>query len=355
MPRLLIFEECLAAGSHGPLSDEAKQFLPEGLAMTLAVAEDFTKLREWTVRVLRSTELIASTPEQVPWAWVDVQNDVDAVLVREAAAADWTLVIAPECGGILQRRAQAVIDAGGTLLGPSPEFIALASDKTAILDRLAAYDLRVPRGLCGPLSKLCDSSLHYPIVLKPNDGAGAIDTMLLQKNHNLEVLMLLWEKPLLLDPRPFIWRGEEFVPGKAASVSLLCGPRDKLPLRPVAQDILFAENKHISYRGGTINLSHAEETRAKKLGLAVSKALPPVIGYIGIDLILGEAADGSQDTVIEVNPRLTTSYIGLRRATHQSLADAMWRIAQGETVNINWLPNIVEFTKHGQVSLRERS
>ena len=355
MPRLLIYEECLAAGTQGPLGTEAELFLPEGLAMTRAVAEDFAKLPGWQVRVLRAAGFESLTPVSVPWQWVDPGSDLESTLSREAQAADVKLVIAPECDGILQQRAQSVASAGGKLLGPSPEFIELASDKTALLAHLARHDLRVPRGLCGPLSKLCTSALRYPIVLKPNDGAGAIDTMLLQKKHDLGVLMLLREKTLLLDPRPFIWRGEEFVPGKAASVALLCGPAGNQPLRPASQKILFTENGQISYQGAAMNLTLAEEARAKFLGQAVMNALPPTNGYVGVDLILGEAEDGSQDTVIEVNPRLTTSYLGLRAATIDSLAEAMWRISQGETMNINWLPNIVEFTKQGQVAIRDRN
>ena len=58
-------------------------------------------------------------------------------------------------------------------------------------------------------------------------------------------------------------------------------------------------------------------------------ALRDPTGYLGIDLILGAAADGSEDVVIEVNPRLTTSYIGLRAATDANLAGLMLTIAAG--------------------------
>lgn len=358
MPRILIYEECLAAGSAGPLGDEAQQFLPEGLAMTLAVAEDFAKLPGWTVHVLRAGELRTLTPEDVAWQWIDVPGDLDSMLSREAAAADWTLVIAPECGGLLQQRAQAVIDAGGKLLGPGPEFIALAGDKTAVLDRLAAAGIQTPHGCGGKLSCLLELQHRFPVVLKPNDGVGAQNLHLLNDSFALtssycNELLLAVAKDEQCKPAP-LWRCEEFIPGLAASVAVLCGPGGPIAMRPATQRIVFAEDGHASYQGGAINLDEAEATRAQKLGLAVANALPPTDGYIGIDLILGEAADGSQDTVIEVNPRLTTSYIGLRHATHQSLADAMWRVAQGETVNIAWLQNTVEFTKQGQVTIRDR-
>ncbi len=202
--------------------------------------------------------------------------------------------------------------------------------------------------------------LKFPVILKPNDGAGAGETWRFKEYSELQgfIMSRLFFGSMECEEeaeRHAYWRCEEFIPGRAVSVAVLCGPAGAIALRPATQQIVFAEQGSAAYQGGALNLSYAEETRAQKLGLAVANAIPRVIGYIGIDLILGNAEDGTQDTVIEVNPRLTTSYIGLRLATHQSLADAMWRVAQGETVNIAWLPNIVEFTKQGQVSIRERS
>jgi len=352
MPRLLIYEECLAAGSKGPLSNEALQFLPEGLAMTLAVAEDFAKLPGWTVKVLRAAELRTQTPDEVAWQWLDVRGDLETVFAREAAAADWTMVIAPECEGILGHRSQTVIDAGGKLLGPGPEFIALASDKTATLQKLAEHSFRVPQGLLGTLTELSVWKGPYPTVIKPNDGVGASDVRrVMDRTSLLAALQDLAQ----LNPSHRTWRCEEFIPGQSASVAILSGGTNLCLLQPMTQSVSFDLQGCACYNGGGSCLTEEQQKRAQIWAVQVWAVMPNSFGYIGIDLILGEAADGSLDTVIEVNPRLTTSYIGLRRATHQSLADAMWRVAQGETVNIAWLPNIVEFTKQGQVSIRERS
>jgi tyramine---L-glutamate ligase len=352
MPRILIYEECLAAGSQGPLGDEAVQFLPEGLAMTLAVAEDFAKMQDWTVKVLRAVEFRTQTIKEVAWQWIDVSGDLMTILAREAAAADWTLVIAPECGGILQQRAQAVVDVGGKLLGPSPEFIKLASNKTMMSQLLAEHCIRVPQGLLGTLEELSAWKGPLPAVIKPNDGVGASDVRrVLDRTSLLGVLQDL----ALLNPSRRVWRCEEFIPGQSASVAILSGGTNLCLLQPMTQALSFDFQGRASYNGGCSCLTAEQQTRAQIWAVQVWAVMPISFGYVGVDLILGDAPDGSQDCVLEVNPRLTTSYIGLRRATHQSLADAMWRIAQGETVNIAWLPNIVEFTKQGQVSLRERS
>jgi predicted ATP-grasp superfamily ATP-dependent carboligase len=73
------------------------------------------------------------------------------------------------------------------------------------------------------------------------------------------------------------------------------------------------------------------------------------MGWLGIDLILGEADDGSQDYVIEINPRLTTSYVGLRALSNTNLAQAMLDVALGHEPHLNWKPGKVTWSADGVV------
>ena len=50
-------------------------------------------------------------------------------------------------------------------------------------------------------------------------------------------------------------------------------------------------------------------------------ALPGLRGHVGVDLVVAP----DRCVVIEVNPRLTTSYVGLRRALRANLAELVWR------------------------------
>lgn len=52
-------------------------------------------------------------------------------------------------------------------------------------------------------------------------------------------------------------------------------------------------------------------------------ALPGLRGHVGVDLV----AAPDRCVVIEVNPRLTTSYVGLRRVLRANLAELVWRAA----------------------------
>ena len=48
--------------------------------------------------------------------------------------------------------------------------------------------------------------------------------------------------------------------------------------------------------------------------------MPGLQGYVGVDLVLGEETCW----LIEINPRPTTSYVGLRRVIDLNMAAAIW-------------------------------
>jgi len=80
------------------------------------------------------------------------------------------------------------------------------------------------------------------------------------------------------------------------------------------------------------------------------EAVPGLRGYVGVDLVLGPNDDGNEDWVIEINPRLTTSYIGLRVVAKANLAEAMLRVVGGEIVPpLDWHPDVVHFHADGRV------
>lgn len=64
------------------------------------------------------------------------------------------------------------------------------------------------------------------------------------------------------------------------------------------------------FDGVSVNAIPDRDGRYAKLASRVAGAFPGLWGYCGVDFI--ETAGGP--VVVEVNPRLTTSYAGLRRA-----------------------------------------
>ena len=98
------------------------------------------------------------------------------------------------------------------------------------------------------------------------------------------------------------------------------------------------------YKGGSLPIELELAKRAIELGRRALIVTHGRRGYVGLDLVLGEATDGSQDYVIEVNPRITTSYLGLRQASKTNLAQAMLDVADGNVPGLLFSDECVSFS-----------
>jgi predicted ATP-grasp superfamily ATP-dependent carboligase len=129
-------------------------------------------------------------------------------------------------------------------------------------------------------------------------------------------------------------------------VAFLIGPAGLQALQPATQ--LLSENGRFQFQGGTLPLEHDLAQRAVRLGSQAVRTVEGMFGYVGVDLVLG--ADGEGDHVIEINPRFTTSYVGLRALAKDNLMEALLRIATGAAPNeLAWRPGPVRFWPDGRV------
>jgi hypothetical protein len=144
-------------------------------------------------------------------------------------------------------------------------------------------------------------------------------------------------------------RLERFHAGIPASVSTLCGPSQHMALPTCRQTI--SNDGRFRYLGGMLPVDAQLNGRAQALAMRALEALPTASGYIGIDLILGLDPRGSDDVVLEVNPRVTTSYVGLRALCQGNLAETMLKAALGEWIELAWFKKTVIFTADGRVRI----
>jgi predicted ATP-grasp superfamily ATP-dependent carboligase len=315
MPRVFVYEHITATGlGRAPASPEHSLFV-EGNAMLSAITADF-----------------AAVPGVDLLHFPDGGSPDDFTCL--AASADWTLVIAPETGGELERFARAVIAAGGRLLGPSPEAISLTSDKLwlgEVWERLWVRNVCERRAVPTPYTFAEGEPLFFPLVCKPRDGCGSEATYMVRTTEELAALPV--------DPDRLM---QEFVPGQPASIAFLIGPKQTIPLLPTFQHI--STDGRFCYLGGELPIPLDLAERAVALGRQAVEAIAGLSGYVGVDLVLGD-----RDVAIEINPRLTTSYVGLRALAETNLAGAMLDVCAGKPVNLKWKAGKVTFTADGTV------
>jgi predicted ATP-grasp superfamily ATP-dependent carboligase len=338
--RVFVYEFVTGGGMFGVGESPAGSLLAEGAAMVEALAADFAALPGVRVAVLHDGRLTEPAFEECDVVVVRSAEKERSRFEELAALADWTVVIAPEFNGHLVDRCRTVVAVAGRLLGPGPELVELAADKQRMAEHLAAGGIPVPRGVSLAPGELWPQEVRYPAVVKPRFGAGS-----------LGVRLLAGEQDVGCVSRREHLRLEEFRSGLAASVACLCGPGVRQMLLPCRQ--LLSEDCRFRYLGGRLPLAPALARRAEDLALRAVEALPDPRGYLGIDLVLGEDPAGSGDCVIEVNPRLTTSYVGLRAASATNLARAMLATAAGRAPRIEWCDVSVEFGADGRVRVQD--
>ena len=318
--RVFVYEYMTATGTGREPGSPAHGMYLEGRAMRDAVVDDFTRI-----------------PGVEVWSFPDDAAPCnDDLFLNEVERSDRQILIAPELGGNLL--AQAILNATkGNAIGLSLETIRLTSDKLALSEHWRAHGIPTP-ATTDREPTACEA---FPVVWKPRDGAGSTDTFLIRDRFGLATALAARHpyRSMIL---------QEFVPGRAASVAFLCGPRKTVPLLPTFQ--LLGDDGRFKYEGGELPIPPDLAARAAGLGRRAVACVPGLLGYVGVDLVLGDAPDGSRDSAIEINPRLTTSYIGLRALADFNIADVMLRVAAGEEVGaLRWKPGRVRFGPDGAV------
>jgi tyramine---L-glutamate ligase len=308
----------------------------EGAAMIGALAGDLLRIKDCRVSAMRDPRVLQLALPGCAIVDVHSRTSHRDEIERLSSEADATILIAPEFDDILLKAARWAAASGGRLLSPSPEFVRVAASKQRTCEVLAAAGVPVPAGRLLESDEPLPADTQYPAVLKPVNGAGSQDTYLVSGPYDA--------------PPAYAWarRLERYMPGMAASVAVLCGPSGHLTLAPCRQRL--SEDGRLRYLGGELPLTAGLAERATALADKALAAMPAATGYIGVDLVLGREPDGSEDVVIEINPRLTTSYVGLRAAATSNLAEAMCLVAQAETHRVEFSSRAIEFDAGGNVS-----
>lgn len=292
--------------------------------MLAAVAEDFAALPGLRVSLLwnpvlgrppcpAAVEVIPSTSETEP-----------RTLTAAARHCDCALIIAPECGGILAERSAWVAETSCRLIGPTAAAAALCGDKLACVQFLEAC--RLPTLPTRPWSSAGERGAEcvFPAVIKPRAGAGSTATYFIgDESHYRRLLPRLQTEPELLDA---VW--QPYQPGTPVSVALV-GRASGASVWPVCLQRLSADGR-FHYLGGSVPVSPSladkeQQCAVQELARRAWECLPGLTGYVGFDLILPPRGSGTP-RIIEINPRLTTSYLGYRQLSSENLA--YWLLEQ---------------------------
>jgi predicted ATP-grasp superfamily ATP-dependent carboligase len=139
------------------------------------------------------------------------------------------------------------------------------------------------------------------LVVKPDDGAGCIETYVVQDRAEL----MQWD----IEHAGRTWAYQPLIAGEPRSLCMLCSEGRARLICCNRQDIAEEDGK-LGFAGVTVNALDDANGSYARLAQSVAAAVPGLWGHVGIDFI--ETARGP--VVIEINPRMTTACAGLRSA-----------------------------------------
>lgn len=243
-------------------------------------------------------------------ACVKVNADEDAweVWTNQMQLADAIWIIAPETDGLLQKLTELAMQQGKLVLGCGVNTINITSEK------LATYFMLQQAGIKTIVTYTIE---NWPKTVgqwlaKPNNGAGCDETVLFDNAEDL----LDWLERNNKTQSHVI---QPYQQGVSASISCVI-QQGRAQVLSCNTQIISIENNQLSFNGSQLNgMRHLWlefEVEAQK----IAEICTDLSGYVGIDVIVDTQND-NQITVVEVNPRLTTSYAGLAEATGENPAE----------------------------------
>lgn len=309
--KILVFEYVTGGGM-------AAETLPPSLAregdlMLNALLRDLLAVAGVRIVALRDARLTVpeSLGDTVDWVKLDQYANVEVLIRKVLSACDAAWIIAPETGGILEHLCRIVETAGKPLLTSPAAAVQIAASKFATARRLQDCGVAVVPTI--PANDWTPGL--FPVVVKPDDGAGCEGARIL--GSMAEWCDFAERKPLgdyVVQP---------VIDGEALSLSALFAA-GRATLLTCNRQYVVREHNGFVLRGCGVGAVSGDDALFQDLATAVAAALPELWGYVGVDVIRSEKGL----LVLEINPRLTTSYAGVQAATGWNPAELvlnLWR------------------------------
>jgi predicted ATP-grasp superfamily ATP-dependent carboligase len=233
------------------------------------------------------------------------ENDFVTAVDRLSKESDAGIVIAPdEILGELTK----LVESNTVNLGCPSGSVKICADKMLTTKRLSEEGLLVPRIVS---SKETGEYRGHQFVKKPRYGC-ASENIFVQNGADI------YPAPGCIIT--------EYIRGCDISCSVVRGNSFLLPLT-INKQFIRLERERLRYEGGLVPYSIGQEAESEVIRMAEKViTLFHCEGYVGIDFVL---TDEGKTYVVDVNPRPTTSIIGINRVLNYSVADLIVRAKFG--------------------------
>lgn len=306
--KILVFEYITGGGFAQ--EDLPESLATEGLLMLETLIGELSVLASIELTVLLDFRINSSKfPENIKVVKVKKGQCIYELLPSLIESIDWVWPIAPEINSELEKISALVNQKKKGLLNSSLKAVTLCSDKFLTYHCLKSQGIAVVE-----TNELSSGFPEFPgkWVIKPKEGAGCIDTFFVEERVLFEKLKSQVDKKTDYIYQTYM---------KGESLSLSCLFRDG-----IGWLLCCNRQKILNYQGRfklmacEVNIVTENLTLYQDLVEQVAGAIPGLWGYVGIDIIQPETG---QPMILEINPRLTTSYAGIYQAIGMNVAETV--------------------------------
>ena len=223
---------------------------------------------------------------------VEVPLDITAELAGMASRCDAGLLVAPDH---LLADLTEVLEAGCENLGSPPEAVRLAADKLRCAERLRLAEVATS----------LDAPSGGQWVIKPRRGCGS-EGVRCSASPDVGIAEV----------------AEPYVQGEHLSVCLVASRSRALPVCLNRQQISI--DGRLRYLGGLVNVGHPRRPECLDAARRAVEAVG-LRGPCGVDIVLAD-----RPYVVDVNPRATTSFVGLAPLLPVELAQLVVRAREDD-------------------------
>ena len=321
--KLFIYEHLMAGAEAG----HSSSMLDEGATMLRAAMADFSQVaKPFTIADGRFIGRLDGVDQTRP-----IDGDPLAFCKSALEESESALIIAPESGGALARLTAMAEFRGVRNLGCSLEAILIAADKQKFAHRME--ELGIPHPKTFYATCFFDSSAISlgQWISKPVDGAGCEKVHLHAPGARAAM------------PQDGSFLAQEFVEGEPMSACVVAG-KDGPTVLSINRQFIGASGGALEYTGGEVT-DMTPDNELTAITQAIWEGIPGLHGFWGIDYV----ATNTGPVVIEVNPRLTTSYCALGAALGMNPAVMIMNAAEGRPIADEIRRRRVGFNRKGEL------
>ena len=313
--KILVFE--YVNGGGFTQDDLPLSFAHEGWLMLNAVLQELSHT-EHELMVLLDERFEYELPDSVQRMTVSTNDDILELFSAAVEKCDAVLPIAPETEDILWTLCSTVERLGKLLLASSSDAVEQTSDKMKTFLMLSEHGIdTVPSHLLNQYPHFYEEE---GTVIKARDGAGCENCFVCQNEDDFERLLSSVHQPKNYLVQPYI-------SGMALSLSALFKEGKGYLLSVNRQYIEIHENQRLKLKYCDVNYPIDMDIAIFQHTInQLAQAFSGLWGYVGIDLIKRD----ERVMVVEINPRLTSSYVGIYDALGIQPVIQMLRLLEGE-------------------------